>query len=588
MSAMAYGDCCVTDCCQPVECDTPCSISKNTWLPRSFVSYQTHDLFQEQYAYGQDFEDSEHKLNISFFTEYMQNFGAKCGSCKNLGSMPFWSGTNQMTIGNNDGKADVDAYQLGMGNVVANADGIAGVIQLNPKIQHAGTDMSLYYVHSKQERSFYFKVHAPLGAMIITPQLKELLVAESNDHLSFTQMTAAPSPSEITYQFTEYPTPSRRPDTVSDYFFGGKTGNALEGNQEKPIHLRRARIAACKQTIVRLGDITTAIGYNAYMSEKGFFGLGAKVSMPTGNVPTAAYMLEPIFGRAGAWGVGGEVLGSFRVWENCDATRNVTVAFQGEVLHLFQGRTPNFRTFDLKQNGPGSKYLLVQHYASQYSNLNPNTDVIEPQRIHPVANLTTLPVISKIAVEGSFAVALDYHFDNWNASLGGEFWGRSREKLQIDIASAIDQRLPNLNNYAVLGRQVSAYRIDEQPASPATAVPVRTFYCEPLARINKSQDAVQLVGSVPTVTAPTVLPDGIKDARLSENRIPADLCEALDIGAAQASRAFTGKVFGQAGYTWTEHYHMPSLAVIGSVELTGKTNNAVQLWSVGLQGSLNF
>ncbi|MFA5999103.1 MAG: hypothetical protein WC747_03750 [Candidatus Babeliales bacterium] len=599
MSTLVYGDCCVTDCPDTNSCDTPCSISKNTWLPRSFTSYSYRDISQAQYTYGQDFGDKEHHLNISLFTEYMQNFGGKCGSCKNLGAMPFWSGTNQMTIGNNDGKADLDAYQLGMGNVVTNADGIAGVIQLNPTVQSVGTDMMLYYVHSKQERGIYFKVHAPLAAMIVTPNLKELMVAHSDNEVAFSQVTAAaagnPS-STITYEFPAYSSPLRRAATVSDVFFGGAPGSSLEGSALKPIHLRRGRISPCKQTIIRLGDITTAFGYNAYMSEKGFFGLGFKASLPTGNVPTGHYMLEPIVGRAGAWGLGGEISGSYRVWENCDQSKNLEIFVQGEVLHLMQGRTPNFRSFDLKQNGPGSKYLLVQNYMADYTNkvIPEATEVFVPQSLHSAINITTLPVISKIAVEGSFAVATVFNCDDWNVSLGGEFWGRSREKLQIDITSAIDQRLPNLNDYAVLGRQVSAYRVNGQPTSTVSPFnPIEVFYVEPLARINKSQDPVQLVGTLVSagglgIVTSGIIPDGIKDGRLSENRIPANLCEALDIGAAQASRAFTGKLFGQAGYTWTQHCHMPSLAVIGGVEFTSQTNNAIQLWSVGLQGSLNF
>jgi len=64
----------------------------------------------------------------SFATQYMQNFGAKCSSCKNLGSLPFWGalGNNSMTIGNNDGRADLDAYQFSLGNVQVDADGIGG------------------------------------------------------------------------------------------------------------------------------------------------------------------------------------------------------------------------------------------------------------------------------------------------------------------------------------------------------------------------------------------------------------------------------------------------------------------------------
>ncbi|MCX5924306.1 MAG: hypothetical protein NTZ68_02695, partial [Candidatus Dependentiae bacterium] len=71
MSGLAYG-CCVTDCPEPDKsCETPCSLSKNTWLPRSFTSYSYRDISQAQYTYVPDFEGKEHRINISIFTEYM-------------------------------------------------------------------------------------------------------------------------------------------------------------------------------------------------------------------------------------------------------------------------------------------------------------------------------------------------------------------------------------------------------------------------------------------------------------------------------------------------------------------------------------
>ena len=575
-------------CGSATACNTSCSTSKSTWIPRPFVSYQEHDLLDTQDVFRKDEFEKGPAIHTSFFTEFMQSFGGKCGdSCKNLGAMPFWSGTNTLTIGNHDGRADLDAYQLGLGNVITDSDGIAGIIQLNPKIQHFGTDMLLHYIHKHNERGFYFKIHAPVGAMKITPNLTTILQAEPNNELGFTQETSNPSSSNINYQFLEYPTPERRQKSVAEAFYGGLfDGEKLVGNVAKPTRLRFARIAPDSQTIIRIGDITASVGYNVVSTENGFFGVAFKTSCPTGNVPSADYALEPIFGRAGLWGVGGEISGIYNIWDNHDASKRLTVSVQGEILHLLTGRRPNFRTFDLKKNGPGSKYMLVQSYINLYEsdqqNGTPAGTAIEfPGELKQVANITTLPVLSKFSVEGSFAAALNYNHDNWNISLGGEVWGRTKEHLAIDFVSAVDLRLQNLNDYAVLGRQVSGYQIDGQGL-------LFTYYCEPSATISKSQNPVTLIGSVTTVTAPTTLPDGIADARIASNRIPADLCEALDIASAQAASAVTGKIFGEVGYTWTQHCHQPSLAFVGGAEFTGANNNTVQLWSVGLQGSLQF
>lgn len=141
------------------------SISKNTWLPRAFSSYSMHDLVQEKFLFHSENNEKDQACLVSFFTEYMQNFGSQShdctkyktySACKNLGSLPFWSGTNVMTVGNNNGAADLDAYQIGMGDVVTNSEGIAGRIQLNPKVKLMGTDILIYYIHKREESGLFF------------------------------------------------------------------------------------------------------------------------------------------------------------------------------------------------------------------------------------------------------------------------------------------------------------------------------------------------------------------------------------------------------------------------------------------------
>jgi hypothetical protein len=137
-----------------------------------------------------------------------------------------------------------------------------------------------------------------------------------------------------------------------------------------------------------------------------------------------------------------------------------------------------------------------------------------------------------------------------------------------------------------LGRQVDSYHI---PGN-LSKLDIPTYYCEPLARINKSQDPVLLQGSLPFVQAQpyTALPDGIKDARLSTNRIPENLNNALDIAGAQAAAACTGKLFVQVCYNWPNHYYEPSLGSIVGIEFSNSVNNAIQVWNIGLQGALHF
>ncbi|MBI2345102.1 hypothetical protein HYV10_03455 [Candidatus Dependentiae bacterium] len=590
-------------------CKIRCSFSQNTWLPHAFSSSSLRDLQQAKYLWNDIPGFIGQNLELSVLVEYGQNFSERCDDCKGLGSMPFWSGTNRMTFGNNNGKADIDAYQLGLGNLPVNQDGISGKIELDPKVRQAAADLFLYYVYSKENPSIYFKIHAPLVAMTIAPHFKETDFVTMSGSNKFEQVTQPSDPNNlatsasITYYDWRYPIIQGQ-NFVFNYLTGGAVDcQQLDGNIFKPLRLDKGRIAPQSQTEIRLADLSCALGYNFVVREGGFFGAAFKLTCPTGNIPTADFMLEPIVGRGGAWGVGVELSGEYKIWQNVFDTDRIDLWLQGEVLHLIPGRRANMRSFDLKQNGPGSKYLLVQHYAPQYQYKDDDPfyfkSSMQPEILYSAIDVTTLPVFSKIAVEGAFSALLDYHHKSWNISLGAEFWGRSAECLSIDVESAVERRHPNLNEFAVMGRQHGSYLIDGNDKE------LFTYYCQPLAKINESDDPVVLVGVPPylhgnyqqgfvqpgviaEITKPLELSEGIADARISKNRIPAKFEDALDICGAQLSSAISGKLFGQIGYTFEECTFSPYLAMYSSVELTGKTNHALDMWSVGLQAGLNF
>ncbi len=588
---------------------TCCSFSKNYWLPHCFSSSSLKDIQQEKYLWNQNTEFNCQNFEISALVEYGENLTGRCNCCKNLGSMPFWSGTNTMTFGTNNGIADIDAYNFGLGNLAVNDDGISGTIRLNPHVRQVGADLMLYYVREKQDPGVYFKIHAPLVAITIKPHFSEkdfVNMSSSNALFQTTERSDPNNPATsttITYYDWRYPIIEEQ-NLVSNYFTGATLDRKqLNGDIFRPLRLDKGRIAVTCQTEIRLADLSFCLGYNFLVREAGFLGVAFKVTCPTGNIATADYMLEPIVGRGGAWGIGAEIGGMYRLWQNAFDTDSIDLWMQGEILHLIPARKANMRSFDLKQNGPGSKYLLVQHYEPHYiqqqNNLAYYTVSEQPEILYSAIDITTLPVFSKIAVEGSFAVLFDYHHQEWNISLGLEVWGRSKEHLCIDIESAAERRHPNLNEFAVRGRQHGSYLIDGNNQE------FFTYYCEPLATINKSQDPVTLVGVPPflstnfapgfvqpgvvaQITPPTELPEGIADARDPNNRIPAKFEDALDIRGARVASIVTGKFLGQIGYTFKDYTHTPYLATYGSIEVAGKTNNAIDMWAVGIQAGLNF
>lgn len=592
--------CAITQDCSTSCNDLPCSKSKNFWAARPFSSYASREITLEKTVFQTESAREEWNGTFSFATEYMQNFGGKSCNCKNLGSMPFWGQTatttctNSMTIGNNVNPdyVDVDAWNFGLGNLDnADANGVSGTITLNPKITHVGTDFMLYFVHKKDEPGLYFKIHAPLGAMTINPQL-----CETGDSIidvnSFSQTTTGSV--AITYN-TTYPSLHNRYQSMSSAFAGGLVAeDVLNGHNLDQLYLNYGKISPCKQTVIALADLSVVLGVNVAANEKGFLGIGFKATCPTGNVPNANYMLEPVFGRGGLWGVGADVMGHYKAWESEDGEKYLDIWMQGDVLHLMPGRTPSMRTFDLALNGKGSKYSLLQYFK-----YNPD-GTTTADFLTQAANITTLPVYSKFAVEGAFALMADYHHNDWNFAISGEFWGRSKECLSINTCATMAQNRHNLNDFGVVGRQASAFNVLTNAGAtvPGTIGLVQSVVplVQPAAKINSAENTITLVGgsgALPTFPAANAngsygANSNLFDGRVAANRIPEDVAVALDICGAAAARAFTGKVFSQLGYTWNEARYTPNISFIGGAEFTSNTNNSVQFWSAGLQGSINF
>lgn len=559
-------------------CPVDCKKSQNFFHMRAFSSSSMREIYMLKTMYMND-KPNEFgwRKDFAFALEYMANFGAQCDSCKNLGSLPFWSGTNKMTYGTNDGLSDLDGYQFGMGDLSNQ-----GTIELDVDIMHVGCDLLFHAAHTSHNRGFYCTIRAPIGAMTIETDLKEKPASlDVSDEATLNNV------------WLSYPSLANRYQTLTEAFQAGSLSSSdqivIQSGTHRPFALDKARFSAYRLVAIRIADLCASLGYALYAADKGFISMGAKFIAPTGNLPTARHVLEPVFGHAAHWGVGGEMTAHYQIWQDARKDRGLDFWLKADMTHLRSGRRPNFRTFDLKQNGPGSKYLLIQKYYLS-TPTSTNTTGAVPSYVTQAANITTLPVISRFNIEGSMAILFDFHERNWNLAIGAEFWARSRESLNLDVVHLLHVDAAILNEYAVLGRQVSddarSYLINNNFDI------LSLHLCEPLATINKSIARVQAPENPPpavALTYPTTIPAGVADARIASNRIPQDLNQALDIAGAAAQRAMTTKLSAQFGYTWKEYRFTPNIAMIGNLEFAlGGGNAMINTCSIGAQGSLNF
>ncbi|MBI2353029.1 hypothetical protein HYV11_02175 [Candidatus Dependentiae bacterium] len=542
-------------------------ISQNCWQPHSFSNGGTREILilqelnlkelnkkyypeltstkeREREELGKKRTDIESIKKYGFIClfglagEYVQSFGKQNGKY-GLGSKPFWSGTNKMTIGTNDGKSDLDAYQFGLGETKSE-----GMITLSPVVQEIGVTLFNYALQNKNSPGLYIKAKVTYGATYVNPITCEVLAQQT---------------SSIFGEGVYYPLPLLQYNSLTEAFHGGYS-------YQMPLY-RFGKIQRCRSKYLGTGDSSVVGGWNFVVQENAHAGVGMKFSYPMGNWPLSEFMLEPIFGSAGHPGLGLDVSAHYTFsLKNED---EISVWLQSDFMHYFPGRKPNLRSFDLKANGPGSKYLLLQQWGYALIDGVQQWDPF-PAFLQPAINYTTVPVLSSFPIEADMTVMIDYRNHNLDFGIAVEFWARSKESLAIDHCETLQYEKEvgydyNLNHYAVAGRQIAQYG--------------GTRWCEPLAKINQSKPAQGEINHYPLQ---------VKDGRNPANRIPQVWEDAFDIEGATMRRVVTGKFVGQVGYTILKHKNTPHFSLYGGVELSSKKSQIDNMWSCGLVMAIQY
>jgi hypothetical protein len=517
------------------------TISRNFFQPRAFSANLAREMLME----GSKHRDSDGWYGeFSATAAYQRSWtqGNEQGSgvevVNGLGTYPFWSGTNSMSVSgstyslnNANAPFNLDAYQFGLGQVTA-----PGSITLNPLVYQAGADFLFVVASSANEPCFFAKIKAPVTVYNFNPNLTETAPAVAANYAIGELQTDATT---------------SLPAINMTQAFAGNTGagQSAAGNF---LPMQYGLIAGDQSTGAKFGDIEMTAGYRFVSNDDNSFSVAVRAAAPTGGTATGVYLMEPIVGRGGNWGLGGYLDGHVKVWEG-NNDNSFQIKFMANAMHLFNADT--IRSFDLEPNGLGSKYLLVANYTNnQYQG-----------QIANLVNYSTLAVNSSFGVEGDAVLSFAYVARGWTVDLGYEFWGRSAETLEI-TGSFANQA------YAVLGNQ-----------GPGTTAGVASNACQPLAQMN--------LASQPQVATPVVAgtlataQTSVADALTAANRVA---LTQLNLVAAQQDTSLTSKVFSKVTYEWIDSDYRPHLGVMGEFEISTSNNNALPQWSVALVGGVSF
>jgi hypothetical protein len=510
------------------------SIAANLFLGRAFSA----NIAREMLMAGPTNDQSDGNVNGFIVIDAAYQRAWNQSDTQGIGAYPFWSNFNSMTVGNNSGNFNVDAYQFGLGNITSTTSSIT----LDPIIYQTGSDFMFYIRSHQYGHSMFAKVKSALTAMVINPGLTETNPA-----------TPVPYPAGSIFLLTF---PTLITDTIPDpsssmtQAFAGITGGQQAIPNFRP--MTNGLINGTQSTGAHLSDTEMTIGYNYVCQDtENMAAIGVRVTAPTGNKPKGVYILEPINGRGGNWGVGFYLAGTYCLWHDASENDTLKFNFMSSGIHLCTANV--IRSYDLIANGSGSKYLLVADY---------NNNIFQSS-IQNLVNLSTLESQSSFAFEGDAALALTFNSDNFSADLGYNVWGRTGEKLTISEQF-------DASRFAVLGRQdVSNYLT----GNPSTL-------CQPTATISSSLPAAGGDNNVNS-NGTTIVP-----ATIAANRISGNAAFNAPMTAQYA--AVTSKIFAKIGYNWKNVNCCPYLNIMTECEWSNISNNALPQWSLALIGGISL
>ena len=373
--------------------------------PRELAGWQQviyrpdYDDYYFAFAVAPEYSHTFHRDDIASFL-----FG-----CKEL----LFSGSQ---VGNR-GANDILADYFGL------PSDFKSTVHFAPQVVNFVMDLDWYIGFDGAVSGLYAKIHAPIVHTKWDLKLEECVVDPGTTFTSYPAGYLAPASIEL----SELTTGETAPTNVKTAW----QGKAVFGDMREP--LKYGKVFG-RQNDTRVADLSASVGYNFLLTDRYHFGLAVRAAAPTGTRRESEFLFEPIAGNGHHWELGGAVTGHIELWHWDTHDDRFVLYIDANISHLFQSKQK--RSFDLTNNGEGSRYMLLQKIAAPSSGLNIGTapnNVVAPNqyqgRLVPAINKTTLNAHISVDVQADVAVKLSYQRAEWEVDLGYNLWARSEEKL---------------------------------------------------------------------------------------------------------------------------------------------------------------
>lgn len=370
--------------------------------------------------YIEQLEPCNRDYNIATVTlEYLNSFDTT-----GLGDFLFFNGTPRMRFGNiiDTGSLDEET-DIFSRNFFLNDD-FHGIASIEPLIQNFITHIDLSFDLQQWCDGLYINVDAPIIWTLWDLQLRETTPT--------TARIGTTIPEETLGNTTALASP------VKSIVQAWK-GTTINSNADFFPALKQIMHFATidgPQTDVRLGTIEFTCGYNVVTGRKSHFDIQGRLVIPTGTKVSADIFFEPIAGNGRHTELGFGITGHDDMWTIGNSTFSMYI--DGGIYYLFNAKQQ--RTFDLKGNGVGSRYLLFKRF---------NNDGTYAGEVLFGPNVTSLDCKVKCSFMADVAVAAEYNWGDLRVSVGYNIWARSQEKITLT------QEIP-ANTYGIEGNTKTA------------------------------------------------------------------------------------------------------------------------------------
>lgn len=349
-----------------------------------------------------------------------------------------------------------------------------------------------------------------------------------------------------------------------------------------------------------IAELRAVLGWNA-TGDDYHAGANLRINAPTGNRPRGEFLFESIVGNGKHWELGAGLTTHYSFWKSECGGHMVSMYCDANFTHLFA--TSQMRSFDLRNNGQGSRYMLIEDMGNQSTDLligagGPAAPYQYTSDLFILINKTSLPVKVSVALQADIAFKLSYNRRGMEIDLGYGFYGRTKETFH-HRAKFLSNRFALKGDAQIYGFQ----RTDNAAVALDVSQHNATIHAgQGLGNKNYSNDnidsptpAASPAGLLNPLTASDAAALGITLPATANTSNPPVLLVDSDLAccAPELPRAITNKLFFHVGNIWREEAccWKPFFGIGGETEWAGGNpckNSACSQWSVWAKGGIGF